>query len=212
MRLSGHRRRALSEVIGTVLVASMTLIAGAAIYGYVNGQASVASQAYGQAVGNSVQYLEEKFTVVDVVASNVTCGTSTCASFTLWIYNTGRIELSLFQVRLYDPATPSKWALDLMYNYSAVGGSSVDKITDLAGGASKCSIAATSYESPAFTGASAFSAQIGDSATIQLIVPPTSAAPAGATCPSFGQLVHTDAYYATVVGLYGNSVTYSQVE
>ncbi len=41
MRLSGCRRRALSEVIGTVLVASMTLIAGAAIFGYVNGQAGV---------------------------------------------------------------------------------------------------------------------------------------------------------------------------
>ncbi|MDG6902094.1 MAG: type IV pilin N-terminal domain-containing protein [Nitrososphaerota archaeon] len=211
MRLSGCRRRALSEVIGTVLVASMTLIAGAAIFGYVNGQAGVASRAYGQAVGNSVQYLEEKFTVVDIVASNVTCGTSTCASFTLWIYNTGRIDLSLVQVRLYDPAAPSKWNLDLMYNYSTIGGTTVDRVHDISAGASKCSIDTNSYETPVLTGTGAFSAQIGMTATIQFIVPPTSATPTGSTCPSFGQLVHSDTYYATAVGLYGNTNTYSQV-
>ncbi|MDG6964975.1 MAG: hypothetical protein JRM83_08340, partial [Nitrososphaerota archaeon] len=138
MRLSRSRRRGLSEVIGTVLVAAMTLIAGAAIFGYVNGQ-----------------YLEEKFTVVDIVASNVTCGTSTCASFTLWIYNTGRIDLSLVQVRLYDPAAPSKWNLDLMYNYSTIGGTTVDRVHDISAGASKCSIDTNSYETPVLTGTGA---------------------------------------------------------
>ncbi len=212
MRVSSGRRVAISEVVGTVLLTAMTLVAGAAIFGYVNGQAGVASQAYGQSVGNSVQYLEEKFAVVDMAAANVTCGTSTCSSFTLWIYNTGKIQLSIFQVRLYDEASPSKWSLDLLYNYSTLSGSTVGRVHDLAAGASDCAIAATSYVTPALTGSSAFAAQIGDVETLQLIVPPSSAVPSGATCPSFGQLVHTDTYIATVVGLYGNSVTYSQEE
>ncbi|MDG6990961.1 MAG: hypothetical protein JRM99_06015 [Nitrososphaerota archaeon] len=211
MKVFRSRRHALSEVVGTVLVAAMTIIAGAAIFGYVNGEAGTASQAYGQAVGNSVQYLEEKFSVVDMAAANVTCGTSTCASFTIWIYNTGKIQLSLLQVRVYDPSSPSGWNLNLLYNYSTIGGSSVNRIHDLAAGASKCGITATSYETPPMTGSGSFAAAISNTATIQLIVPPTSAAPTGATCPSFGQLAHTDTYFAAVVGLYGNTNTYSQV-
>lgn len=190
----------------------MTIIAGAAIFGYVNTTAGTASQAYGSAVGNNVQYLEEKFTVVDIVAANVTCGTTTCASFTIWVYNTGKIQLSLLQVRVYDPTTPSSWNLDLLYNYTNSGGTSVNRIHDLAAGSSGCSVTATTaYLTPLIAGAGSFTAATSNTATIQLVVPPTSAAPTGATCPSFGQLVHTDTYYATVVGLFGNTNTYAQV-
>ena len=185
----------------------MTLVAGAAIWGYVNGQAGVASQAYGQSVGNSVQYLEEKFTVVDMQVSNVTCGLTSCASFTLWVYNTGRIQLTLEQVRVYD----SSRKVNLLYNYSTIAGSTVNRINDVLAGASKCGITETSYESPGIVGTGSFAAAISYTATIQLIIPPTTATPAGATCPSFGNLAHTDTYYATVVGSYGNTNTFSQV-
>lgn len=213
MKVSIRKRKGLSEVIGTVLVAAMTIVAGAAIFGYVNGQAGTASQAYGQAVGNSINYLNEKFTVVEMSIANVTCGTSSCGSFTLWIYNTGVITLSVFQVRLYSPSTPSAWHFDLLFNYSAHSGVTTNQVHDIAAGAAGCTITVTSsnYESPVFFGTGAFSAATSSIARVQLTVPPTSSTPSGASCPSFGQLAHSDTYYATVVGLYGNSYTYSQV-
>ncbi|MDG7010846.1 MAG: hypothetical protein JRN57_01875 [Nitrososphaerota archaeon] len=211
MKLTCRRRPAISEVIGTVLVTAMTLVAGAAIWGYVNGQAGVASQAYGQSVGNSVQYLEEKFAVIDMQIANVTCpgGIGTCGSFTLWIYNTGKIQLTLEQVRVYDAS--KNWNLDLLYNYVTSGGSVTNQVTDLTAGASKCSIQASTYEKPAVGGSLSYFAPISNTTEIQLIVPPTTATPLGSTCPSFGQLAHTTPYFAVVAGSYGNSYTYSQI-
>ena len=190
----------------------MTLVAGAAIFGYVNSQAGVASQAYGQSVGNSVQYLEEKFTVVDMSWGTTTCGTGSCAAVTIWLYNTGSIALSLDQVRLYG-VNSTGTSLDLLYNYSSTGGTQTNRVYDLlSAGTQQCGIAATSYESPAMTGSGSFSAAISSTGTMELIIPPTSAAPTGQTCPSFGlaSASPTTTYYVDAVGTYGNSVTYSQ--
>lgn len=189
-------------MVGTVLTAAMTIVAGAAIFGYVNGQAGTASQAYGQQVGNSVQYLEEKFTVVDMSWSTNTV--------TVWIYNTGKIQLSLFQVRLYDSAK----TLNLLYNYSAISGSTVNRIHDiLSTSTSGCSITITStYENPLISGSGSFSAVVSYTSTIALTVPPLTATPTGQTCHSFGQSdTSGDTYFVAVVGAYGNSYTFSEV-
>jgi flagellin-like protein len=202
LRVTSFNRRAISEVIGTILVAAMTIIAGAAIFGYVNGQAGSSAQAYGQSVGNSVQYLEEKFTVVDMSWASTTAAT-------VWIYNTGKVQLTLLQIRFYD----SMKKVNLLYNYSTISGSTVNRIHDLLGtSSSKCGISATLYESPTITGSGSFSAAISYTSTIQLTIPPTSASPTGQTCPSFGQVDTTgDVYYLAVVGTFGNTKVYSQV-
>jgi hypothetical protein len=180
----------------------MTIIAGAAIFGYVNGQAGNAGQAYGQSIGNSVQYLEEKFTVVDVVWTSST-------SVTIWAYNTGSVQLKLLQVRLYDSAG----LVNLLYNYSLISGSNTNRIHDLKSpSAGKCGISATSYESPTIVGPASFADSISTTATIQLTIPPSSAIPGGQTCPSFGQALATGTtYFVGMSGVNGNSVTYSQV-
>ncbi|MDG6988555.1 MAG: type IV pilin N-terminal domain-containing protein [Nitrososphaerota archaeon] len=203
MRLSKRRRRALSEVVGTVLVVSMTIIAAAAVWGYINGEAGVASQAYGQSVGNSVQYLEEKFTVVDV-SWPATCPTGTSACATVWIYNTGNIQLSLLQIRFYDSARK----IDLFYNYSSSGTNYVD---DVITGAGQCALVATSsYANPPLHGTGAFADPMTQTATIELGIP--SSAPLGQSCPSYGQTISTtDTYFFTIAGIYGNSYTYSEV-
>ena len=190
---------------------AITIIAGAAIFGYVSGQAGVASQAYGQSVGNSVDFLNEKFTVVDMGMANTTCGSYTCGAFTIWIYNTGAVTLSTFQVILYTPSSPSGWHFDLLFNYSSHNGITTNQIHDESASASGCTISATSYESPSLYGTSSFNVTRSSIGTLELTIPPTGATPTGATCPSFGQLVHSDTYFASVVGLYGNSYTYSQV-
>lgn len=201
MRLPRAGRRAISEVVGTVLVAAITIIAGAGIFGYVNEEAGSSAQAYGQQVGNSVQYLEEKYTVVDLVWSSST-------SMTIWIYNTGKIQLTLLQVRWYDSAG----TINLLYNYSTISGSVVNRVHDLrSSGAGRCGTSATSYESPLITGPGSFADPISNTATIQLTIPPFSSG-----CPTYGQNINLqsppDTYYVAVVGTYGNSFTYSQAK
>lgn len=181
-----------------MLTAAITLVAGAAIFGYVNSQAGTASQAYGQQVGNSIQYLEEKFTVIDMSWTSST-------SVTIWIYNTGNIQLSLLQVRIYDSAG----LVNLLYNYSSASGSTVNRVFDLKSTSSDhCGISASGYESPGLTGSGSFADPISYTGTIQLTIPS-----AATGCPSYGQTFNSGTtYLVDVVGLYGNSYTYSQVD
>lgn len=173
----------------------MTIIAGAAIFGYVNGQAGNSAQAYGQSVGNSVQYLEEKFTVIDMAWTSST-------SVTLWIYNTGSIQLGVLQVRFYDSAG----LVNILYNYSSISGTQVTRVHDLKGTSSSCNINAGSSVSPPLIGSGAFAALISHTATLQLTIPSTTTG-----CPSYGQTIQSGTtYFAVVSGVYGNSYTYSQ--
>lgn len=175
----------------------MTVIAGAAIFGYVNGQAGVASQAYGQSVGNSIQYLEEKYTVIDISWPSST-------SAAVWIYNTGKIQLNLIQVRLYDSAG----LVNLLYNYSLISGTETNRVHDLRSTSpGHCGIAAASYESPGLVGSGSFAAAISYTATFTLTIPPTSTG-----CPSYGQTFNSGTtYFVAVTGLYGNAYTFSEV-
>lgn len=181
-----------------MLTAAITLIAGAAIFGYVNGQAGNASQAYGQQVGNSIQYLEEKFTVIDMSWTSTT-------SVTIWVYNTGSIQLNLLQVRLYDSAGK----VDLLYNYSTISGTVVNRVFDLNSTSSDhCGTSASSYESPPISGSGSFADPISYTSTIELTIPATATG-----CPSYGQTFNSGTtYLVSVVGIYGNSFTYSQVD
>ena len=190
---------AISEVVGTVLLTAMTLVAGAAIFGYVNGQAGIASQAYGQAVGSNVGYLNERFAVVDM-----TFGTN---SVTIWLYNDGHETLNLLQIRLYDSAAAQ---INLLYNYTVSGSTKTNYFYDLRSAQStECKTSATSptdYE-PQVT-VSAFSASIGTTSVIQLSFPSATST----SCPSYGQTFTVGTNYAvTVVGANGHTQTYYEV-
>jgi flagellin-like protein len=202
LRLLQERRRGVSELTATIVTIAITIVAAASIFGYVNEQAGMASQAYAAQAGNSISYLNEKFSVVDMVWSSTTANT-------VWIYNTGKVQLTLLQIRFYD----SQKKVNLFYNYSKISGSVVNRLHDLlSSSASRCGISATAYESPTITGGGSFAVSITYTGTIKLTIPPTSAIPAGQNCPSFGQTdIAGDVYFVSVVGTYGNSVTYSQV-
>ncbi len=177
----------------------MTMVAGAAIFTYVNGQAGTASQAYGQAVGTNVNYLNEKFAIVDM-----TFGSN---SVTVWIYNEGQETLGLLQIRLYDSATSQ---LDFLYNYTLSGSAKTDYFYDLRSAQSgQCKTSATSptnYE-PQGT-VSTFSGLTGTTKVIQLLFPSST----NANCPSYGQVFSAGTDYAvTIVGVNGHSQTFYEV-
>lgn len=186
------RRRGISELVGSLLAIAMTLIAGAAVFGYVNSQAGVSEVAYGNSVGANVGYLNENFKVIDMYFPSTT-------EVSFWLYNVGGGPLLLSSVRLYGTAG----LVNLMFNFTQSGGSSTNYAYDLLGSSSGCKLTAASFESPALSGVDV---KVQNGVLITLTIPGTASG-----CPSYGQTFNTGTTYdITVVGLYGYSVTYYQ--
>ena len=188
-----RKRVAISDLVGAILSVAITLIAGAAVFGYVNTQAGNSEVQIGKSVGTSVGFLQERFVVVDL-----SFGTPT--QVTAWLYNNGQINLQLVQVRLYD----SGGLVNLLFNYTTSGSTKTNYVFDLRSNlAAKCKTAATSYENPALSG---INAKPTTSQTLALSIPPQLA-----NCPSFGQTFQAGTIYVvSAVGAYGNSVSYDQ--
>jgi hypothetical protein len=90
--------------MGAVITVAITLIAGAALFGYVNAEASRSENNLGVANAANVNFLNEKFVVVDMAVpplGSPGCTTSTCSA-NIWIYNNGHLTLSIEQIVLYD--------------------------------------------------------------------------------------------------------------
>jgi len=105
----GHvrRRKAVSELLGTLIMVAITLVAGFAIFGYVNGQAATSENQYGESVANNVNYLSEHFVIVNVQFANsaggncASSGGSTyCAQVSISVYNNGAVDLTIQQLLL----------------------------------------------------------------------------------------------------------------
>ena len=89
------RRHAVSELMGTLLMIGITLVAGAAVIGWVNGQAGASEQAYGSNVAANVNYLREHFVIVNVQFPAADCSPTTpsqyCSQMQISIYNNGAL-------------------------------------------------------------------------------------------------------------------------
>lgn len=184
-------RRGASEVIATILMLAITLVVGAGVFGYVNQQAGVSALQYGSSAGATVNYLQERFTPVMISFNYPTGCTSPCTStsITLFIYNNGNIVNHFQQVEVYN-TTRSK--IDLTFNSTYVANVN-----------SGCKVAAATFESPLLgTGPSAYSVNMGGISSITLSIP---------TSCYTGNFHQGDTYYVTVLGQYGNIVTYFQV-
>ena len=187
---SARRRVGISELVGSVLSIAITVIAGAAVFGYVNTQAGLSALSYGSSVAATNNFLAENFKVFDLNFPSTTQATS-------WIYNVGNVNLQLFQVRLYD----NSGQVNILYNYTVSSGTKTHYLYDLRSSlATKCKTAASSYESPSIT---SLSVKTTNARTISLTIPPTQT-----NCPSFGQSYTAGTTYTIfVTGLYGNSVS-----
>lgn len=167
-----------------MLAIALTVIAGSAVFGYINGQAATTENQYGSSVGVTVNYLQEQFSVVDVSFASST-------QAVLYVYNYGRVPVSPVQVIIYN----STQSVYLTFNATSV----------VATSPTACSVAAsTSNESPLIwntASSSGMQVNIGSISTLTLTLPSCSAA-------SFATGV---TYYVKVTGLYGNIVVYSQV-
>lgn len=94
--VSGRRRVAVSDIIGTLIMVAITLVAGAAVFGFVNGQAGNSENQYGQAVANNVNYLREHFVIVNTQFSGCAPagGNRYCNQVAVSLYNNGNVGLT----------------------------------------------------------------------------------------------------------------------
>lgn len=179
-----RRRTGVSELVATVLLIGATLIAGFAVWGWVNGEAGASERAYGASVGGNVNYLEERFVVVNMNFS--------ASAVTIWLYNDGQINFQPVQVLIYNASR----SMYLLYNATQV----------VSFGPEKCSgSSVASYEGPDVLydplnpapQPSAIDLPKGGVQRLTLTLPACSSA-------SFDSGV---AYSVSVLGLYGNTVT-----
>jgi len=188
-----RNRVAASEAIGAMLAIAMTLVAGAAAWGYVRSQAASSESALNSNALNTNNLLNEHFSIVDLYFP-----TTTSATFIL--YNTGSLTDQVQSVRLYDSAG----LINVYYNSTKHSPCNGDCVMDLKSSLSgECKTAAGSYETPSVTGTTY---KTTNEAFFTVTIPPTTS-----NCPSYGQTISSSNTYTVVVtGIYGNVQTFSQ--
>jgi len=182
-----------------MLTIAITLVAGAAAWGFVRSQAAASEGALQNNAVATNNLLNEHFSLTTMYFGAPTSTTST----TFWLYNTGSVTFQIYSIRLYDSAG----LVNLLYSSTGSGASQVDYVYDLKSVLStQCKTDAASYESPSVTGTTV---KTTNEQFYTLTIPPTAS-----SCPSYGQTFGLAAsgttYTVVVTGLYGNSVTFSQ--
>jgi hypothetical protein len=99
----------------------VTLIAGAAVLGWVNGQAGNSEQAYGNSAANNINYLNERFSAESQVFSNNAGGACSggsgpgagCTSASFYLYNDGSVTFTLKSIQII--STNPTYPLNLVF-------------------------------------------------------------------------------------------------
>ena len=183
-----------------MLAIAMTLVAGAAAWGFVRGQAGSSEGALQSNAVATNDLLSEHFAI-----PNMYFGATTSTNVvTFMFYNTGSLTDQIASVRLYDSAG----LVNLLYTSTGTGASQTDYVYDLRSTlSSQCKTAAySSYESPSLT---LTTVKTTNWQLYTLTIPPTTS-----NCPSYGQTFGVagsgTTYTVVVTGIYGNSVTFTQ--
>ena len=172
----------------------ITIGAGAAVFGYINGQAGASENLYGQNVAKNVNYLSEHFVIITTQFSH--SGKSCqnvggyCNQANVSIYNNGALDLTVTQITLVNIASHTP------------GGASVPTIS-LTSNATRTTV----------TGACVGSSPSGFSPSPaqpvrQNAVPPTVfTVSLPSSCAANQGILVGASYRIAVLGLYGNQVT-----
>jgi len=123
------KRRAISELMATLLMVTVTLIAGAAVLGWVNGQAGSSEKAYGNSAAQNINYLNERFTAESQVFTNNAGGACNgpngaggagagCTGASFYLYNDGSVTFTLYSIQIVTQSSSNPNQLNIVY-YSA---------------------------------------------------------------------------------------------
>jgi len=93
-----RKRLAISELFGSLIMIAVTLIAGIAVFGFINGQAGTSARAVGNSAATNSNFLNER----EVVVYATVVGATPSASANVWVYNSGIITpLTISQVLIF---------------------------------------------------------------------------------------------------------------
>jgi flagellin-like protein len=190
----GKRRLAISEIMGTLIMIAVTLVAGAAVFGWVNGQAGSSESAYNASAAGGINYLREHFSPVTytfaATGGPCTGNPKICTIANFWVFNNGQLAFTLATLQIQSAVgTPPASYLNIIYTatgftaYNSAGThiSCVPSTPGFSGPASP--IPVSSLGSPAYT------------ATIP-------------SCVGVNSIFVGQNYAVTMTGLYGNVVTF----
>lgn len=216
LRQLAGKGRGVSEIIGTMLMIAITLIAGAAIFGWVNGQAGLAEGQYGQSVANNVNYLNEHFEILNAQFPSSSCTgvvpARYCTVLQVSIYNTGIVALSVKSITITGSVSSvSGTAMYVLATQSSTGAYTSSSFSTLIGGC-KSSQYTYTYATTEVISGTTTTVVTSDTATTtaaipQNMMPPavfTITLPQGFLCPLF---LDGSNYQVQVLGSYGNVVT-----
>ncbi len=114
MILARHGARpAVSEVMGSLIMIAVTLVAGAAVFGFVNGASGSSAGAVGNSAANNINFLNEHTSFVTeyfTAASGGACvgpiGTL-CPGASIWVYNNGGVSYTLHSIEIKSVPGPN---------------------------------------------------------------------------------------------------------
>ena len=217
LRLGAKGKRAgIAELTGSLLMIALTIIAGAAVFGWVLGQAGVSEGALGQSAANQANYYHESFAVISIQFSYnnggatgpcVPSGGQTwCNQVSVAVYNNGGVGLTVQNIVLGRASATSA-------SGSAVPPLSLTlSLTNAASGTYQTPTGApytcgatsgpppTASESLLSTGVSEPIATQSTPPTIFTFTLPSS-------CATTSSILDGGLYSVQLVGLYGNTVT-----
>jgi flagellin-like protein len=117
-----YKKRGVAELFSTLIVIGVTLVAGVALIGFVNGELANSSNSIGNSIGANINFLNEK----EVIAF-VNFGSSTSA--TVWVYDNGKIDLSLASILIIGDVVCSGVCGPAPPNYASTCGSVLNCIS-----------------------------------------------------------------------------------
>jgi len=88
-----------------MLTLTLTIVAGSAIFYYVSARSVESASLYGESVNEVIGFLQERASIVDM--------NYTSSSVTIWIYNSGRVDLEIVQILIYN------YSRSMYYLYNA---------------------------------------------------------------------------------------------
>jgi flagellin-like protein len=189
------KRRAVSELVGTLLMVAITLVAGAAAFSWVNGQTNSSESIYGANAAAGANYLQEHFAPITQTftgpAGAACSGTpDICTIANFWIFNNGRVPFTLSSLQIQSAAGSSN-PLNIVFTSTAF------TAYNAGGTAISCS-----PSTPGFSYSGTNPVPVGTlSGSAFSITIPTS-------CGGVNAIYVGQGYIITMTGLYGNVVQF----
>lgn len=105
---SQRKRAGITPVIATLMIIAVTIVAGGAVFFYVNSQAAIQEQRLGEANSSYLNFLNERFVTVNANFSS--------NKVTIWFYNNGNLTTKIQQIWIWNTTR----SLYVAYNSSGV--------------------------------------------------------------------------------------------